>query len=89
MDGIKFYIIPDFKRLLDLNVWIDASQQIFFSLGILFIYFQTNQSNPLHRFVQILGIAWGMIITMSSYNDFSHHLIRDATIIAFGNRSDH
>ena len=29
-----------------------------------------------------------MIITLSSYNDFEHHLMRDAFVIAFGNRFD-
>ena len=31
--GIKFYIIPDFERLLDAKVWRDAGNQIFYSLG--------------------------------------------------------
>ncbi|XP_012941783.1 sodium- and chloride-dependent glycine transporter 1, partial [Aplysia californica] len=32
-NGIKFYIIPDFERLLDAKVWRDAGNQIFYSLG--------------------------------------------------------
>ncbi|KAH3838912.1 sodium- and chloride-dependent taurine transporter-like isoform X5 [Dreissena polymorpha] len=34
MDGIKFYLIPDFSRLTDPQVWVDAGTQIFFSYSI-------------------------------------------------------
>uniref|UniRef100_A0A7N6C1E5 Transporter n=1 Tax=Anabas testudineus TaxID=64144 RepID=A0A7N6C1E5_ANATE len=33
MDGIKAYLHIDFKRLHNLEVWIDAATQIFYSLG--------------------------------------------------------
>ena len=33
MDGIKFYVTPDFKKLADIDVWIAAANQIFYSLG--------------------------------------------------------
>ncbi|KAI1286885.1 Sodium- and chloride-dependent GABA transporter 2 [Halotydeus destructor] len=32
--GLKFYLAPDFSRLLDSQVWIDAGTQIFFSYAI-------------------------------------------------------
>ncbi|KAK2153291.1 hypothetical protein LSH36_301g00026 [Paralvinella palmiformis] len=34
IDGIKFYVIPDWKKLADTKVWVDAGTQIFFSYSI-------------------------------------------------------
>uniref|UniRef100_A0ABM0MCA3 Sodium- and chloride-dependent GABA transporter 3-like n=1 Tax=Saccoglossus kowalevskii TaxID=10224 RepID=A0ABM0MCA3_SACKO len=34
VDGIKFYLIPKWERLLDGKVWIDAGTQIFFSYAV-------------------------------------------------------
>ncbi|KAH3838902.1 hypothetical protein DPMN_112319 [Dreissena polymorpha] len=34
MDGIKFYLIPDFSRLTDPQVWVDAGTQIFYSYSL-------------------------------------------------------
>ena len=33
INGIMFYVKPEWSRLLDLKVWADAAIQIFFSLG--------------------------------------------------------
>ncbi|XP_041356928.1 sodium- and chloride-dependent taurine transporter-like [Gigantopelta aegis] len=34
MDGIHYYLVPDWGRLLDPQVWVDAGTQIFFSYSI-------------------------------------------------------
>lgn len=31
--GIKFYLYPEWHRLLDLKVWADAAVQMFFGIG--------------------------------------------------------
>ncbi|KAK2183053.1 hypothetical protein NP493_325g02062 [Ridgeia piscesae] len=33
IDGIKYYIIPQWEKLLDLTVWAEAAMQIFYSIG--------------------------------------------------------
>lgn len=34
IDGISYYLTPDFSRLLDVNVWLAAYAQVFFSLSL-------------------------------------------------------
>lgn len=36
MEGLKYYLLPDWSKLADINVWAAAYGQIFFSLSILF-----------------------------------------------------
>ncbi|XP_033755382.1 sodium- and chloride-dependent taurine transporter-like isoform X2 [Pecten maximus] len=36
VDGIIYFLIPDFNRLADVQVWIDGGTQIFFSLAVAF-----------------------------------------------------
>ncbi|XP_078601679.1 sodium-dependent proline transporter-like [Branchiostoma floridae x Branchiostoma japonicum] len=36
IDGVLFYITPDFNRLTEYQVWYDAASQIFYSLAIAF-----------------------------------------------------
>lgn len=63
MDGITFYLTPQWHRLGDISVWADACIQIFFSLGV----------------------TWGGMVTLASYNNFSNNVFRDCVMVACGN----
>lgn len=34
IDGLKYYLTPDFSKLLDPNIWLAAYGQVFFSVGL-------------------------------------------------------
>lgn len=36
IDGVKYFIIPDWNKLLELEVWVAAAGQMFFSLSVSF-----------------------------------------------------
>ncbi|XP_076451544.1 sodium- and chloride-dependent neutral and basic amino acid transporter B(0+)-like isoform X2 [Babylonia areolata] len=36
IDGVKYFIIPDWNKLAELNVWVAAAGQMFFSLSVSF-----------------------------------------------------
>ncbi|XP_052132163.1 sodium-dependent nutrient amino acid transporter 1-like, partial [Frankliniella occidentalis] len=59
VDGILFFVRPDFGRLLDPTVWYAAVTQCFFSLGV----------------------GFGSLVMMSSYNAFDHNIYKDAMIV--------
>ncbi|XP_034248378.1 sodium-dependent nutrient amino acid transporter 1-like [Thrips palmi] len=59
LDGIIFFVRPDFDRLLDPTVWYAAVTQCFFSLGV----------------------GFGSLVMMSSYNPFQHNIHKDAIIV--------
>uniref|UniRef100_A0AC34PVQ2 Sodium-dependent serotonin transporter n=1 Tax=Panagrolaimus sp. JU765 TaxID=591449 RepID=A0AC34PVQ2_9BILA len=61
--GIYYYLVPDFDKLYDPNVWTAAATQIFFSLG------------P----------GFGVLLALSSYNDFNNNCYRDACVTSIIN----
>ncbi|XP_064608852.1 sodium- and chloride-dependent glycine transporter 1-like isoform X2 [Liolophura sinensis] len=63
MDGIRFYMVPQWERLLEFKVWGDAAVQIFYSVGM----------------------AWGGLVTMASYNKFNNNVYRDAMMLPLMN----
>jgi SNF family Na+-dependent transporter len=65
IDGIRFFLVPEWHKLLSVNVWAEAAMQIFFSVGTAFGALITLASyNNFHhdcykdaRFVPILNCA--------------------------------
>ena len=33
LDGVLFFVLPDWERLLDYNVWLEAAIQVIYQLG--------------------------------------------------------
>ena len=33
LDGLHYYLVPKFERLLETKIWVDAAIQIFYSVG--------------------------------------------------------
>ncbi|KAK3607271.1 hypothetical protein CHS0354_002248 [Potamilus streckersoni] len=48
--GVKYYLTPDFSRLANSEVWVDAATQVFFSLGPGFgVLLAFASYNPIHN----------------------------------------
>ncbi|XP_044733776.1 sodium-dependent dopamine transporter [Chrysoperla carnea] len=49
LNGIKYYLYPNFSKIADAEVWVDAATQVFFSLGpgfgVLLAYASYNKFN--------------------------------------------
>ncbi|XP_057677500.1 sodium-dependent dopamine transporter [Corythoichthys intestinalis] len=63
MQGITFFIVPEWDKLLSVEVWVNAAAQIFNSIGI----------------------GFGFLIAMSSYNTFNNNIIKDTLTISIVN----
>ncbi|XP_064418063.1 sodium- and chloride-dependent creatine transporter 1-like [Latimeria chalumnae] len=59
LDGIIFYLKPDWSKLAYAQVWIEAGTQIFFSIGV----------------------GFGLLSALSSFNKFNNDCLRDTYII--------
>uniref|UniRef100_A0A673Y5L7 Transporter n=1 Tax=Salmo trutta TaxID=8032 RepID=A0A673Y5L7_SALTR len=63
MEGIRFFIVPNWEKLLELEVWVNAAAQIFNSIGI----------------------GFGSLMAMSSYNNFNNNILKDTLAISITN----
>ncbi|XP_074467573.1 sodium- and chloride-dependent GABA transporter ine [Sebastes fasciatus] len=63
LDGITFFIVPEWDKLLSVEVWVNAAAQIFNSIGI----------------------GFGSLLAMSSYNSFNNNVLKDTLTISIIN----
>ncbi|XP_040007293.1 sodium- and chloride-dependent GABA transporter ine [Xiphias gladius] len=63
LDGINFFIVPEWDNLLSVEVWVNAAAQIFNSIGI----------------------GFGSLFVMSSYNSFNNNVLKDTLTISIIN----
>ncbi|KAK7925683.1 hypothetical protein WMY93_007993 [Mugilogobius chulae] len=63
LNGITFFIVPEWNKLLSVEVWVNAAAQIFNSIGI----------------------GFGSLLAMSSYNSFNNNVLKDTLAIAIIN----
>ncbi|KAL4636122.1 sodium- and chloride-dependent GABA transporter 1-like [Arapaima gigas] len=62
-DGILYFLMPNWGKLLEVQVWVNAAAQIFNSIGI----------------------GFGSMISMASYNKFNNNILRDTLVVALAN----
>uniref|UniRef100_A0A6Q2X553 Transporter n=1 Tax=Esox lucius TaxID=8010 RepID=A0A6Q2X553_ESOLU len=62
-NGILYFIKPNWNKLLEVQVWVNAAAQIFNSIGI----------------------GFGSMISMASYNKFNNNILRDTLIVSLVN----
>ncbi|XP_055865027.1 sodium- and chloride-dependent glycine transporter 1-like isoform X2 [Biomphalaria glabrata] len=58
-NGLYYYMVPSWDKLLNFEVWRSAATQVFFSIGL----------------------GFGLISTLASYNKFHNNCYRDALIL--------
>eukprot|EP00794_Sanderia_malayensis_P002462 gene2462-2835_t len=61
--GVAHMFTPDFKHLQNAEVWLEASTQVFYSLGL----------------------AFGGLIAMASYNPINNNVLRDSIMVSLIN----
>ncbi len=74
-EGLSYYLVPDWSKLLDVNVWAAAYGQIFFSLSILFSIMMAygsylNQEAEVTKDAMIIGFADAGISFLSGFAAF-------------------
>ena len=74
--GIEFYIIPEWEKLKEPKVWVDAAGQIFFSLGIghggLLTFSSYNKySHNIYRDTMVIAAGTGVVSIFAGFVIFS------------------
>ncbi|XP_062890501.1 sodium- and chloride-dependent GABA transporter 1-like [Mobula hypostoma] len=59
-DGILFFLRPNWSKLLEVQVWVNAAAQIFNSIGI----------------------GFGSMVSLASYNKFDNNILKDTVVVA-------
>lgn len=68
IDGIRYYLTPDFNALFNANVWVDAATQVFFSLGPGFgVLLAFASYNEFHNNVQRDAVVTSAINSATSF----------------------
>ncbi|XP_062307819.1 sodium- and chloride-dependent GABA transporter ine isoform X1 [Osmerus eperlanus] len=62
-DGILFFLMPRWSKLMEVQVWVNAAAQVFNSIGI----------------------GFGTMVSMASYNKFNNNILRDTLIVSLAN----
>ncbi|KAH9503902.1 hypothetical protein Btru_064110 [Bulinus truncatus] len=67
-EGVKYYLTPNFTRLATSEVWVDAANQVFFSLGPGFgVLLAFASYNPIHNNVYRDAILTSIINCSTSF----------------------
>uniref|UniRef100_A0A8B9H0K4 Transporter n=1 Tax=Astyanax mexicanus TaxID=7994 RepID=A0A8B9H0K4_ASTMX len=61
--GILYFLMPNWSKLGEVQVWVNAAAQIFNSIGI----------------------AFGSMISMASYNKYNNNILRDTFVVSLAN----
>ena len=74
--GIEFYIIPEWDKLLEAKVWVDAAGQLFFSFGIgkgilLTLSSYNKYHHNIYQDTLIMTIASSLISVFTGFVIFS------------------
>jgi neurotransmitter:Na+ symporter, NSS family len=75
LEGLSYYLVPDWSKLLDINVWAAAYGQIFFSLSILFSIMVAygsylGKDAEVTKDAMIIGLADAAISFLSGFAAF-------------------
>lgn len=76
MEGIKYYVLPDWKRLASAKVWGDAAVQVFFSMstcwgGLITLASYNNYKNNCFRDALVVAVGDGLTSIFGGFVIFS------------------